>query len=105
MLEKLGVQCDVADHGGKALQLLAQNQYDLVFMDCQMPEMDGFTATQKIRSELNLLHLPIVALTANALSGDREACLQAGMNDYMTKPIRLEDLTLMLQKFGLEQAA
>ena len=87
ILEKKGYQVAVADDGCVALEMLKNSSYDLVLMDCQMPEMDGFTATKHIRSELKLTDLPIIAMTANAMAGDRDLCLAAGMDDYVSKPI------------------
>jgi CheY-like chemotaxis protein len=87
-LEKLGCEVDVASSGVEALQKWSRSLYNLVFMDCQMPEMDGYEATAQIRSqEKGESHTPIVAITAHAMSGDRERCLQAGMDDYLSKPI------------------
>jgi CheY-like chemotaxis protein/HPt (histidine-containing phosphotransfer) domain-containing protein len=90
MLEKLGYNADTADNGLEAITALETAAYDLVLMDCQMPELDGFEATRRIRagagSALNQ-HVPIVAMTANALQGDREQCIDAGMNDYISKPV------------------
>jgi len=114
ILEKLGYQSDVVGNGQEALAALAQNSYALVLMDCQMPLLDGLEATRLIRereqasepstphSTLNIhhpRHIPIVALTANAMSGDRERCLAAGMNDYLTKPVRKEDLKGILDRW------
>ncbi len=88
MLEKHGVCCDVAGSGLEALQALQKKQYDIIFMDCQIPEMDGYETTARIRElEGEQRHSIIVAMTANAMEGDREKCLQAGMDDYITKPI------------------
>ncbi|MBF0191089.1 MAG: response regulator [Magnetococcales bacterium] len=94
MLKRLGVTTDLAGNGEEALYRLADTRYDLVFMDCQMPTMDGFTASQLFREEESSRHghTPIVALTANAMKGDRERCLQAGMDDYLTKPVRGDTL-------------
>ena len=100
-LDRIGFRADVAENGRVALEKLAQKPYDLVLMDCQMPEMDGFTATEQIRSqEAESLgrRIPIVALTANALKGDRERCLASGMDDYLTKPLDLNLLRSCLAK-------
>jgi CheY-like chemotaxis protein len=98
MLKKRGYGVDVAANGIEALDLLATRAYDFVLMDCQMPEMDGFETTRRIReieSGTNR-HLPIVAMTANALQGDRDRCLEAGMDEYLAKPVRAEDLYRMI---------
>ena len=101
MLNKLGYAVDVVDNGSLALLALARESYDLVLMDCQMPEMDGFDATAAIRrTEANTSkHVPIVAMTANALQGDREQCLAAGMDDYIAKPIETPQLASLLAKW------
>ncbi|MEL7310329.1 MAG: response regulator [Pseudomonadota bacterium] len=99
ILNRIGVQVEVANHGGEALRALDQAPFDFVFMDCQMPEMDGFEATRRIREQGRFRDLPIVALTANALSGDRQRCLDAGMSDYLTKPFTKEQLETMLDKW------
>jgi len=93
ILAKLGVEAEVAANGREVLERLEEGRYDLVFMDCQMPEMDGFEASRRIRAreaEQALARLPIIAMTANAMVGDREECLAAGMDDYVAKPIRAE---------------
>ena len=131
LLERLGYGSDVVSTGREAVQAIATTSYALVLMDCQMPEMDGFEATRKIReaeneksevrskelgareafpskssllpSDISLLpshsRIPIVALTANAMPGDRERCLAAGMDDYLAKPIRPEELTQVLERW------
>jgi signal transduction histidine kinase/HPt (histidine-containing phosphotransfer) domain-containing protein/ActR/RegA family two-component response regulator len=102
ILKKLGFQSDTACNGREAVEMLKKRRYDLILMDIQMPEMDGFEATREIRTwgtakdtkDINesLSSVPIVAMTAHAMKGDRERCLQAGMNDYVTKPIKPEKL-------------
>jgi len=91
VLTSAGYECEVAGNGKQALDALSQATYDLVLMDCQMPEMDGFEATRKYRAHEATTNLhgrvPIIALTANAMGGDRERCLEAGMTDYLSKPI------------------
>jgi CheY-like chemotaxis protein len=98
MLSKLGYTVDVVDNGEQAVKAVASGVYTLVLMDCQMPVMDGFTATRAIRGAEagSRRHLPIVAITANALHGDRESCLAAGMDDYVTKPIDAARLSVVL---------
>jgi PAS domain S-box-containing protein len=102
MLTKLGVQVTIANHGGEVLALLKQQRFDLILMDCQMPVMDGFEATHAIRlaeAESGLPHMPIVALTANAMKGDEEVCLAAGMDGYLTKPLKPEQLRAVLMQW------
>ena len=99
MLERLGYRADVAGNGLEALNALRRQEYDAVLMDVQMPEMDGYEATQRIRQEFELLRQPrIIAMTANAMSGDREACLMAGMDDYISKPIHVDELVAGLDR-------
>jgi PAS domain S-box-containing protein len=101
MLERLGVAADVANNGEEAVAALQAKPYDVVFMDVQMPRMDGLEATRRIRG-LALPQRPvIVAMTAHAMPGDRERCLEAGMDDYITKPVRLEALDGVLGKLGV----
>jgi signal transduction histidine kinase/FixJ family two-component response regulator len=103
MLQRLNIDAETADHGIKALSILEQSRIDnkpidLILMDCQMPIMDGFDATQNIRkSPHSYANTPIIAVTANALSSDRERCLQCGMNDYLSKPFQLDDIRRKLQ--------
>lgn len=100
MLRKFGCAVDIAHNGLEALEAVQQGSFDLVLMDCMMPEMDGYKATTEIRHLQNMgkiSYFPIIALTANAVEGDREKCLAAGMNDYLTKPIKTKDLLHMLQ--------
>jgi len=101
MLEKLWCRVDVVTNGVEALAAHASGTYDLIFMDGQMPAMDGYTATAAIRAREAQTgqHIPIIAMTANAMQGDREACLAAGMDDYTRKPVKSEDLALLLQKW------
>jgi CheY-like chemotaxis protein/HPt (histidine-containing phosphotransfer) domain-containing protein len=107
MLEALGLTVAVADNGRQAVAQVAAAAYDLVLMDCQMPELDGFGATAEIRRGERARggHLPIVALTANALDGDREICLAAGMDDYLSKPFTREQLVATLRRWLPPSAA
>jgi CheY-like chemotaxis protein len=98
MLDKLGYKADVAANGIEVLQALERQNYDVVFMDVQMPEMDGLEATRAIL-DLKLKKRPkILAMTAYALEGDRERCLAAGMDGYISKPVQLEELRNALQE-------
>jgi two-component system sensor histidine kinase/response regulator len=100
MLERLGYHADVVANGLEALEALARRPYAAVLMDSQMPEMDGFAATTEIRRREGLeRHTPIIAMTANAMQGDRERCLAADMDDYVPKPVRLPDLEAVLRRF------
>ena len=106
MLNKLGYAVDVVDNGALAVAAVADGNYALVLMDCQMPEMDGFAATAAIRAvEAKSRHLPIVAMTANAMQGDREQCLAAGMDDYIAKPIDVALLAALLAEWLPSAAA
>jgi PAS domain S-box-containing protein len=101
-LKKLGLHADVVGNGAEALQALTTRAYDLVLMDMQMPEMDGLEATRLIRSPQSAAlnpQLPIIAMTASAMQGDQEMCLQAGMNDYLSKPVSLQLLAAVLDKY------
>lgn len=100
MLEKLDCRVDVAANGREALEMLELLPYDLVFMDCQMPEMDGYSATAEIRRrEGTRGHTPVVAMTANTMAGDRERCLDAGMDDYIAKPVTTGALSAALERW------
>ena len=118
MLERLGYRADAVGNGLEAVEAMTHIPYTAIFMDCQMPEMDGFEATRRIReleasgnnpSDLPLCplplasppspsHIPIIAMTANALEGDRERCLAVGMDDYLPKPVKSEDLRAVLHR-------
>jgi CheY-like chemotaxis protein len=105
MLERLGCHVDVVANGVEALSALDSTEYHLVFMDCQMPEMDGYEATRRIRSQEQARHpvhgrrLPVVALTAHALEGDCDRCLAAGMDDYLSKPFNINQLQKILERW------
>jgi two-component system, sensor histidine kinase len=101
MLESMGLTVHTANNGREALTLLDQQPFDLILMDCQMPEMDGYQTTQRIREldQRELAAIPIVALTANAMVEDRERCIQAGMNDYLSKPVSLQILRDKLSRW------
>ena len=100
MVQKLGYRADLVANGREALEALARLPYGLVFMDCQMPEMDGFEACREIRNhDLGGVRIPIIAITANAMKGDRERCLAAGMDDYVSKPFKQDDLKNVLEKW------
>jgi CheY-like chemotaxis protein/HPt (histidine-containing phosphotransfer) domain-containing protein len=97
LLRQLGQRADLATNGLEAVRALQRQDYDVVLMDCQMPEMDGFDATREIRQQIPQQRQPyIVAMTANALEGDREDCLNAGMDDYLAKPVDRERLRAIL---------
>jgi PAS domain S-box-containing protein len=99
-LRRFGYQADMAVSGAKAVDFVSKGpNYDIVFMDIQMPKMDGYQCTKEIRKLEGDYHTPIVAMTAHALPGDRERCLAAGMDDYLTKPIDLEELCAMVEKW------
>jgi CheY-like chemotaxis protein len=102
MLEKTGCFIDVADNGAEALEMWRHFNYDVIFMDCQMPELDGLEAARHIRCEELRRHLartPIIAMTANAMHQDRSDCLAAGMDDYLSKPVNQGDLAEVLSRW------
>jgi CheY-like chemotaxis protein len=101
ILSNLGYSSDSVENGKLAVEAVSGGDYDLVLMDVQMPEMDGLEATRTIRRS-NIHQPAIIALTANAMQSDREDCLRAGMNDYISKPVRLDELTRMLEEQGLK---
>ena len=100
MVERLGYRADVAGNGIEAVRVLGQVHYDAVLMDCQMPDMDGYEATRAIRrNELDGRRTPIIAMTASSLIGDRERCLAAGMDDYISKPVKLHIVAAVLERW------
>jgi signal transduction histidine kinase/ActR/RegA family two-component response regulator len=99
-LRKLGCSVEIATNGSAAVGMWREGRYDMVFMDCQMPELDGFAATQAIRAmEDGGERTPIIAMTANAMAGDREACLAAGMDDYLPKPLEIHSMAEAIQRW------
>jgi two-component system sensor histidine kinase/response regulator len=103
-LERLGCTVQVASNGAEGIAAYRKQRFDMILMDVQMPVMDGMTATRMIRALETDKHVPIIALTANAMSGDRERCEAAGMDGYLTKPIEVDRLRSLLEKFGLERS-
>ena len=102
MLQKEGFRVDIASNGVEALEVMSEKSYDLVLMDCQMPEMDGYETTEKIRygaGSIKNPEVPVVAMTAHAMKGDREKCLEAGMTDYLAKPVSHADLLAMVEQY------
>ena len=98
LLEQMGYRADVASNGLEAVESVARQKYDVILMDVQMPEMDGLEATRQILAKWPQKHPRIIGLTANALEGDREMCLAAGMADYISKPIRVLELVEALER-------
>jgi CheY-like chemotaxis protein len=106
VLQKLGFRVDVVSDGAEAVEAVSHNSYDAVLMDLQMPVMDGYEAVRRIRAaETPQEHLPIIALTAHAMAGDRERALQDGLDDYICKPVRPADLATVLDRWVGRTAA
>jgi CheY-like chemotaxis protein len=104
-LQKLGYPADAVGDGAAALEALSRCRYDVVIMDCHMPELDGYETTRRIRQRPSLAQTYIIAMTANAMKGDREKCLEAGMDDYVSKPTRIADLERALERAASQVAA
>ena len=104
MIKKAGYQIKVVDNGKLAIEALEHGEYDLVLMDVRMPEMDGYEATKVIRNnEANERHIPVIALTASVMKGDRDQCLKAGMDDYISKPVNPQQLRKLIEKWAEDQ--
>lgn len=100
IVEKLGCVANISNNGQEAVDYLKQNQVDLVFMDCQMPIKDGYEATRDIRChEADGFNVPIIAVTANVMSGDKARCLESGMDDYVKKPVKLAAIKAVLKNY------
>jgi CheY-like chemotaxis protein len=100
IMKIVGEEADIANNGVEALNAVLKKKYDIVFMDVQMPEMDGYEATRRIRSDVSQAHQPvIIAMTANALQGDSDKCIEVGMNDYMSKPVLIEEVKRIMKKW------
>ncbi len=102
ILDRLGYRADTATNGLEAVEALQARHYDLVLMDCQMPEMDGFEATRRVRDTMTVAldpRIPIVAVTASAMAADREDCIASGMDDYLSKPVEPERLAQVLDRW------
>ncbi|MBC7924484.1 MAG: response regulator [Bryobacteraceae bacterium] len=97
LLENMGCLVDVVGNGLEAVAAVKQAPYDAVLMDCQMPELDGYSATGHIRAQESTTRLPVIALTAHAMDGERERCLEAGMDEYLSKPVDAGDLYTLLK--------
>lgn len=107
LLKQAGFETETADNGRQVLDLLAEREFDCVLMDIQMPNMDGLEATRAIRSgsvSESATSIPVFALTAHAMESDRNECLNAGMTDFLTKPVVIEDVQRMLRKYGIAGA-
>ncbi|MEM8901856.1 MAG: response regulator, partial [Bacteroidota bacterium] len=101
VFSRLGYEITIVDNGKKVLDQVEENYYDLIFMDLNMPVMDGITSTVKVRANQDIKHQPIIiAMTANAFSDDKERCMEAGMNDYLSKPAKISDITELTEKWS-----
>ncbi|MEO8583171.1 MAG: response regulator [Flavitalea sp.] len=100
ILKRLGYEVEIAQNGKEVLEIVSEKNYDLIFMDVQMPEMDGLEATRMIRLCLSIQPV-IIAMTANAMLGDKEECIRSGMDDYISKPLNIEELVVMLERWAV----
>lgn len=106
LLASQQLEVEVANNGQEALDQLVKQEFDIILMDCQMPVMDGFEATRQIRKQENLHNIPILALTANAMVGDREKVLAVGMNDHIAKPVNPDEMYIVMAKWiGINEQA
>ncbi|MCP4923230.1 MAG: response regulator, partial [bacterium] len=103
ILKKLGATVSTAMNGKEAVDMFKDFNYNIIFMDCQMPEMDGFEATRRIRKITTKHQCAIVALTANAMKGDKEKCLESGMDDYLNKPLRKDQIMDAIAKWTQDE--
>ncbi len=105
MFEKIGINCDIASNGEEAVNKANENDYDMIFMDCQMPILDGYRATQIIKANQKAQNVPIIALTASILESDISKCYEAGMNDYLAKPMKYTDLVKKINEHSNNNVA
>ena len=99
MLRSLGYRVTLVGDGVQAVRTSERGEFAVILMDCRLPVLNGYEATRQIRSRPGGEQVPIIALTANALQGDREICLEAGMNDYLAKPFKRAELQRILQRW------